>query len=194
MLQLIVLIVVAYIIGSIPTGILIARLFGIKDIREHGSGSMGATNVARVLGKKFFVPIFLLDAGKAGLLIWLMQKYAAEWLPYSPWAIVSIAIALLIGNGYSLFLRFGASGKGVATSVGILVALCPKLLILPFLVWLLVLFITRRIGIASVASLVALALTAWYAAVSAQIFFLMLFIACWGIWLHRAHVRTVMMK
>lgn len=191
LLQIVVLMGFAYVIGSIPTGIIIARVWGVRDIREHGSGTMGATNVARVLGKKFFVPIFLLDAGKAYGYLWLVQKYASAFLVYSPWIIIGVAGALLLGNGYSLFLRFGPSGKGVATSIGILTALCPNLLIAPLIMWLLVAWFTRRIGFASVVALVAVPVAAWCMAVSFPVLILTIFIACWGLWLHRSHVYAL---
>ena len=136
----------AYLVGSVPTGFLIARLAGIADIRHHGSGNIGATNVARIVGKKFFALVLLLDAGKAyGYLAFLaIHGVSKEFL-------CLVALALLLGNSASIFLRF-SGGKGVATSVGCLLFLMPWIVAAALGVWLVVLVITRTVGFASVAA------------------------------------------
>lgn len=89
----------SYFIGSIPTGYLVARFFGVRDIRKHGSGNIGATNVARILGKHFFVPVFLCDATKA-----FLNMYVLQLAGVSTGYIVICAAAHLFGNGHSAFL------------------------------------------------------------------------------------------
>jgi glycerol-3-phosphate acyltransferase PlsY len=134
----------AYLIGALPSGVWLARLYGVEDITQHGSGNSGATNVARILGTYFFIPVFLLDAGKA----WLWLSFNA-WLGLPLIWLCLCALTLLLGNCYSLFLA-GKGGKGIATAIGIIVALQP-ILIIPLLgIWLLVLAITRTVGMASV--------------------------------------------
>ena len=97
----------AYLIGAIPTGYLIARLKGVRDIRQHGSGNIGATNVSRLLGIHYFFIIFFLDAGKAFLFMNTIKPYfPIDYLYF-------FAGILLLGNTCSLFLRF-RGGKGVA--------------------------------------------------------------------------------
>jgi glycerol-3-phosphate acyltransferase PlsY len=139
----IIIALLAYLVGAIPTGYLIAKLKGIADIRAHGSGNIGATNVSRVLGKHYFFLIFFLDAGKAFLFIHLMKQY------FDCTYLCIFAGLLLFGNGYSIFLQ-GSGGKGVATLLGLLAAL--ELPVIPFLLatWAIALLATRTVGIASV--------------------------------------------
>lgn len=134
----------AYLVGSVPTGFLIARLCGVSDIRSHGSGNIGATNVARVLGKKFFGLVLLLDAGKAYGYVALLAYFGA-----SKEVLCLCALALLLGNSASLFLRF-SGGKGVATTVGCLLFLAPSIVFGALCVWLVLLVLTRTVGLASV--------------------------------------------
>src|ERR1700730_10712106 len=104
--------IIAYLVGAIPTGYIIAKLKGISDIRQHGSGNIGATNISRVLGKHYFFLIFFLDAGKAYLFLQLIKPY----FDFS--YLCFFAGILLFGNGYSIFLR-GTGGKGGATLCGL---------------------------------------------------------------------------
>lgn len=109
-------IVGAYLVGAFPSGYVLARLFKGVDIRQHGSGNIGASNAARVLGKHYFVPIFLLDACKAWGALALFSYFNPESGVFVPYL---VAFALLLGNAFSIFLRF-TGGKGVATSLGII--------------------------------------------------------------------------
>lgn len=146
----------AYLVGSIPTGYLIAQWAGIADIRKHGSGNIGATNVARLLGVHFFFIVFFIDALKAYCYLRYMQSMTSDVLVHA-----LIAIALLLGNIFSCFLEF-RGGKGVATSVGIGAALMPMIAWRIFGIWLAILVITKTVGIASVVGAVALPVLAWY--------------------------------
>lgn len=138
---------VSFLVGSIPSGYAFAKfLFGV-DVTRHGSGNIGATNVARVLGStKYFFFIFAIDFSKAFLLlklIVLLGGGASE--------LFLSATLLLVGNGHSLFLSF-KGGKGVATALGILAALFPYLFLSFLFSWSVVLFFTRRVGMASLAA------------------------------------------
>jgi glycerol-3-phosphate acyltransferase PlsY len=136
----------AYLVGSVPTGFIVARLAGVPDIRSHGSGNIGATNVARVLGKKFFALILLLDAGKAYGYVALLASLGA-----STELLCLAALALLLGNSASLFLRF-SGGKGVAVTLGCLLFLAPSTVLVALGIWLVILALTRNVGLASVAA------------------------------------------
>ena len=115
--------VLAYLLGAIPFGLLIARWFGKVDIRTVGSGNIGATNVGRVLGFKYFVVVFLLDFLKGFLptlyLPELARRATGLELPHLP---VGIAVAAILGHNFPIYLRF-QGGKGVATSLGAVFAL-----------------------------------------------------------------------
>lgn len=156
MLSNIIGLVGAYLVGSIPTGYVIAQWAGVADIRKHGSGNIGATNVARALGVHFFFIVFFIDALKAYCYLRYMQSITHDLSMH-----YLFAVALLLGNIFSCFLGF-RGGKGVATSVGIGAALMPTLCWYAFGIWISVLAITKTVGIASVIGAVALPLLAWY--------------------------------
>src|SRR4051812_47168286 len=108
-MTLIIIILGAFLLGSIPFGYLVARYKGI-DIRQHGSGNIGATNVLRVLGKKVGLPVFFLDAVKGWLPVWLVQHYAGPTIGgLGP---VLAGFAAVLGHNYTPWLGF-KGGKGV---------------------------------------------------------------------------------
>jgi glycerol-3-phosphate acyltransferase PlsY len=174
---------VGYLIGSWSPGALIARFHGL-DITTRGSGGTGATNVARALGAKYFALIFALDSLKAfGYLKWLQTVgYDADILACS-------AVALLIGNAYSIFLNF-KGGKGIATGFGIVLALASSLL--PFLVtvWSIAFLMTKTVGIASICALIGLLIcAASFIFYAPQLAFILALIALIGLWRHSDNLR-----
>jgi glycerol-3-phosphate acyltransferase PlsY len=173
----------AYAVGALPTGYLVARLFGISDIRAHGSGNIGATNVARIMGFKFFVPVMALDLGKAYLYLFFIAKYMNCSI-----GITGAAVFLLIGNGYSFFLQ-GSGGKGVATAVGICLFISPLIVIYALGVWGVSVVITRTIGISSTIAALSLPWLSLYCDQGKSYFFLMLFITLWIVWRHQNNLR-----
>jgi glycerol-3-phosphate acyltransferase PlsY len=161
-------IVGAYLVGSVPFGVLIGKARGI-DIRTLGSKNIGATNVGRVLGKKLGLTCFALDLLKgagpvliAGLLAGTLGHPPEELTAAQMWLWLAVAAASILGHMASLFLRF-AGGKGVATSFGAMLAMWP-LLTLPALaalvVWYAMLRIFRYVSLASIAAAISLPL--WY--------------------------------
>jgi len=157
MLVFLLLILMAYIVGGLPTGYMVAQLRGISDIRDHGSGNMGATNVGRMLGMVYFFIVFLIDAGKAALMVGISYACGVKDL-----YMIGIVCALLLGNCFTPFLSF-RGGKGVATSVGILICLLPWW-IMSILVsfWLFLFFITATVGISCVLTAMMMPLLVWY--------------------------------
>lgn len=134
----------AYIVGSIPTGYLIARYYGFQDIRQFGSGNIGATNIARALGLHFFFIVLFLDACKAYAYLQILSQYGVSGFEQ-----LLCAFALLVGNSFSLFLQ-GSGGKGVSTFVGIMCAINPSFCLLLFVTWLVLILFLRVVGIATV--------------------------------------------
>ncbi len=180
--------VLAYLIGAIPTGYLLARSFGI-DITKHGSGNIGATNVARVLGsKKYFFLIFFLDVLKAAGFLYLAQAYANQ--PQ----LLYCGVAILLGNAYSIFLRF-RGGKGVAASFGVLLALFPLPVTLTFFItWVLMLTVVRRADVASLTASLCTTLGAasgLLAVTPYQVAFL-LFMTFFLTWRHRSNLCDIL--
>ncbi|MGH8091918.1 MAG: glycerol-3-phosphate 1-O-acyltransferase PlsY [Chthoniobacterales bacterium] len=150
--------VAGYFLGSCPNGLLVSRARGI-DIRRHGSGNIGATNVLRVLGKKWGYIVFALDALK-GLLAVRLAFWIASLLQGTPrHELVGIAagVACILGHTFPVWLRF-RGGKGVATSAGVLLGLMPIAVVSVFLVWLLLFKTTRYVSIASIGAALSLPL------------------------------------
>lgn len=122
--------VAGYLIGSIPFGLLVARWCGGIDIRQHGSGNIGATNVGRVMGFKWFVAVFLLDACKGllptgGALLWTLQEQQlAGSDPVSTLLPVLAGLSCVLGHMFPCWLGF-RGGKGVATALGVVLVLAP---------------------------------------------------------------------
>jgi len=178
-----ILIIIAYLIGSIPSGYLIARVYGIHDIRSHGSGNIGATNVARILGTKFFFIVFFADFFKSFLFLLGMQFAGADQL-----SIMLAGLALALGNGASIFLQF-RGGKAVATSCGVICAWNPMLVVAVLIPWALTLWATKRVGIASGAAYIVLPLCAAFSYNAELLLPCTLLISVWGLFLHRSNIR-----
>jgi acyl phosphate:glycerol-3-phosphate acyltransferase len=146
---------VCYFIGSFPSGYLIGRTQGI-DIREHGSKNIGATNVLRVLGKKWGYIVFFLDASK-GFLSVKTGQWIAEGLGGSPTlGGVLAAVACILGHNFTIWLGF-RGGKGIATSAGVFLALFqPMVVLIGLSVWFIVFFGSRFVSLASICAAISL--------------------------------------
>jgi acyl phosphate:glycerol-3-phosphate acyltransferase len=148
------LIAVGYALGSIPTGLLIARWQKGVDIRQHGSGNIGMTNVLRAVGKGAAALTLVGDLAK-GLLPVLLAR---AWLT-SPWAIGLVALAAVVGHMHPLFAGFHG-GKGVATSLGAFIPLLPGPLLIAFVVWVVCVALRRQVSLGSLAAAASLPLAA----------------------------------
>ena len=164
MLPLILYSLPAYFLGSIPFGLLVSRIRGI-DIRAHGSGNIGATNVWRVLGPRWGLLTFLLDTTKGFLAVraaqHLARLYARPPVPedYFAYTALFAALACILGHSYPVWLRF-RGGKGVATSLGVLLAMIPPLAVgIVLAVWAAVFGVWRYVSLASIAAALALPIT-----------------------------------
>ena len=148
---------VGYLLGSFPSGLIVSRTRGI-DIREHGSGNIGATNVLRVLGKKWGYIVFGLDALKGFAAVRIALAIAFASSPGTARTeLVGIAggLACVLGHTFSVWLRF-RGGKGVATSAGVLLGLMPLAVVSVFAVWVVLFQFTRYVSVASIGAAVAL--------------------------------------
>ena len=150
-IELLITILCAYIIGSIPTGFIIVKLLKGEDIRTIGSGSTGATNVKRVLGKKWFFITLLLDALKGALPVILASVFAKSFtgiglLP------VAAAVAVIIGHSKSIFLNF-TGGKSVASGVGTILALNWQVGLIIAAIWAVITYCSKYVSLGSVIAL-----------------------------------------
>ncbi len=151
------LIILAYLIGSIPTALIISkRFFGI-DIRDYGSGNMGATNAFRILGPKYGTIIMMLDVAKGMIavgLFYFLPYYLTDELQRTNF-MIALGLAAVIGHIFPVFAQF-KGGKGVATILGMLIAVQPVVALTCVGVFLLVLFLTRYVSLSSILAAVML--------------------------------------
>jgi glycerol-3-phosphate acyltransferase PlsY len=139
-------IMIAYLCGSIPFGLLIGRMVKGVDLRKHGSGNIGATNVFRVVGKKWGITALLLDTLKGSLAIWMPYLIAGQ--SASVQFNLLLGATAILGHSFSVWLKF-KGGKGVATSLGVFLCIVPVPTLISFLVFALVFTVTRIISVSS---------------------------------------------
>jgi glycerol-3-phosphate acyltransferase PlsY len=139
----IVLVVIAYLLGSIPTAYLLVRLAIGEDIRSRGSGNVGGTNALRTAGWKVGVAVTLIDVGKGAVAVWLMRIYNPE----SVW-IAAAVLAAVMGHCYPVWLKFDG-GKGVATGLGAFLVIAPLSALAALGLWVVVLLLSRWVSLAS---------------------------------------------
>ncbi len=162
-LPLALLILAAYVVGATPFGFLMGKAKGL-DIRNHGSGNIGATNVLRIVGKKEGVFVFVLDVLKGLVPVLVGQRVAAQILggESAQWlsvVCVLIALATILGHNHTFWLGF-KGGKGVATTGGALVALMPWEILAAFVVWVAVFSAKRYVSLASICAAITIPVAA----------------------------------
>jgi glycerol-3-phosphate acyltransferase PlsY len=155
MVDYIVIFALAYLIGSIPFGLVLTKVFGYGDIRKIGSGNIGATNVLRTGNKKLALITLLLDGGKGALAVWLAQ--AAMTYDAGLYA----AVGVFLGHLFPVWLKF-KGGKGVATVIGIFLVVLPKLGLVVILLWLATALIFRMSSLAALVAIGFSPIIAWF--------------------------------
>ena len=180
--------IVAYFIGSIPTGYLFGRARGV-DIRTTGSGNIGATNVFRTLGKTAGVAVLLIDAVKGFVPTqFLLFGATPETREYH--AMVAGLFAIL-GHNYTCWLRF-KGGKGIATSAGVVIGLVPYGLLITLAAWLIVFAISRYVSLASVVAALVLPFAVWAVGRSPTMITLCTVLSVLAIYKHRANIQRLL--
>jgi len=175
----------AYLVGAIPFGLIVGKVFYGVDVRQHGSGNVGSTNVFRVLGKKAGVAVMALD---------ILKGYAPAALAaalFDPWYAIFIAAAPVVGHIYSVFLK-GSGGKGVATGAGVVLALAPLAFVICFASWITLIIVTRYVSVASlaVASLVPVLVILMRDPLPYEIAGVLVALIVW--WAHRGNIRRLL--
>lgn len=191
----ILVVLVAYLLGSIPTGFLVAKARGV-DIRTVGSGNIGATNVFRILGKPAGIFVLLADAAKGWLAVFLVAKLVADWfypaagpLAYE-WFKICAGIAAILGHNYTCWLHF-KGGKGIATSAGVLVALVWLPLLIILCVWVVVFAASRYVSLASICASFVLPFAAWFTGKNLATVIVTTALAALAIYKHRANIQRL---
>ncbi|HZN99084.1 MAG TPA: glycerol-3-phosphate 1-O-acyltransferase PlsY, partial [Gemmatimonadales bacterium] len=141
----------SYLLGAIPTSYLVSRAFAKIDLRQHGSGNLGATNLYRVLGWKYAIPVALFDIAKGAIPV----LYFAPRVSSSELFALACGVAAILGHVFSVFVQF-KGGKGVATAAGVMLGLTPIALAVAAAVWGVVLLLTGYVSLSSIAAAVVL--------------------------------------
>ena len=148
--------VLGYVCGSVPSGLWLVQAFHGIDIRNYGSKNIGTTNVFRTVGPKTAVLVLIADAFKGILAVGIMSYFF-----HNPLLDVVTALGALLGHNYSLFLGF-KGGKGVATALGLLIFMMPKVAVASFGIWLVCVLLTRYVSLGSIMAAIFTPPLAWY--------------------------------
>ncbi len=139
-----IMLVLAYLIGATPTSYIAGKLGKGIDLREHGSNNLGATNVYRVLGWKYAIPVGVIDMVKGAVPVAIL----GPWSNGPAWFTVALGLAAVLGHMFSPFVRF-RGGKGVATAAGMLLALVPLAIVISLAIWAVTLWVSGYVSVAS---------------------------------------------
>lgn len=148
--------VLGYVCGSVPSGLWLVQAFHGIDIRNYGSKNIGTTNVFRIVGPKTAVLVLIADVFKGILAVCIMSYFF-----HNPLLDVVTALGALLGHNYSLFLGF-KGGKGVATALGLLIFMMPKVAVASFGIWLVCVLLTRYVSLGSIMAAIFTPPLAWY--------------------------------
>jgi len=179
----------SYFMGAIPTSYLLSRLFAGIDLRQHGSGNLGATNLYRVLGWKYAVPAAVVDIAKGAIPVLLF----APQVSHSQLFALACGVAAILGHVFSVFVGF-KGGKGVATAAGVMLGLAPLALAVSAVIWALLVRLTGYVSVGSIAAAAALPLAVYLLedSTSPALLWIAASIAAGVILLHRKNIQRLL--
>jgi glycerol-3-phosphate acyltransferase PlsY len=189
--------ILGYFLGSFPAGYFAGRLAGV-DVRSVGSGNIGATNVLRVLGKRWGYPVFLLDALKGFVAVRValfLARHSPGAQPYAEYIAILAAMMSVTGHMFPVWLGF-KGGKGVATSAGAVIGLMPLVVPFVFLVWIIVFEISRYVSLASIVASIFLPIIVslfayWKFIDTAAFIYFSVIAAVLVLWRHRSNLSRL---
>jgi glycerol-3-phosphate acyltransferase PlsY len=183
-------VLISYLAGSIPSAYIAGKLRGV-DLRQHGSGNLGATNVVRVLGARTGAVVFIADLLKGFLPVYFLPRFT-ETLRPDLWALV-FGVAAIAGHVKPIFLLGKGGGKGVATASGVFLALAFVPMLIAEAVWITVFYFTRYVSLASLMGAVVLpvAILSLYREPRSPVFIASVVIASFVFWTHRANIERL---
>jgi glycerol-3-phosphate acyltransferase PlsY len=182
-------IILAYFIGSISFGILLSKIFKIQDPRSFGSKNPGATNVMRS-GKKFVALLTLLGDMLKGTLVVLIAKY---YLNFNDDQVLLIAAVVFIGHLFPVYYQF-KGGKGVATALGVLLAIDSSIAIIVLLIWLIVFLVSRISSLSAITAALCLPLITFFMHIDQNFLWLSLFLSIFLIYRHKENIKNLLEK
>lgn len=175
----------SFLMGSIPVGLIVAKLKGV-DLRKVGSGNIGATNVLRAMGKR---PALITLAGD--MLKGIIPVFISGYILDDPLYSGIVGLAAILGHDFSIFLKF-RGGKGVATSIGVILAYSPLVSVLTVLVWIIVVFMTRYSSMGAIVSFMLLPLNIYVFDYSNERFLISIFITLLILFKHRENIGRLL--
>ena len=197
MLSLLIILILSYLVGSIPTAVWTSKILLKDDIRNHGSGNAGATNVFRVMGWKPALFVVLIDIGKGTLATLVVTTICIDSIPIDHiWVRIFAGIAAIVGHIWTLFAGF-RGGKGVGTTFGVLLGLAPVAFLAAGIVWIALVYFTRIVSVASIIAGIVFPLTLIIqkylirAAIPSAVMYLSLFLAVLIVVTHRSNIRRL---
>lgn len=182
------LVVAAYFIGAFPTSYLVARATRGIDLRQHGSGNLGATNAFRVLGWRAATPIFIIDIAKGFLPVFLFPRIDGTGL--IAWSL-AYGAAAIIGHVFSIYVGF-RGGKGVATGAGVFLALAPAAVLIDLVIWAVLVYATGYVSLGSVVAAAALPLLVAATGAALPVLALSIALALFVVVAHRSNIRRLL--
>src|SRR5688500_9520050 len=184
-------VVLSYVSGSIPAAYLAGKWSGV-DLRAHGSGNLGATNVLRILGVKIGLLVFAVDIAKGAIPVRLLPPLTNTTGTAQIWIAVACGVAAILGHVRPVFLGFKKGGKGVATACGVFLALAPLQTLLTLLVFAVVVFASGYVSLSSLTSAVALPVfLAVSVGMQSPLFTVSLLTGAFVFWTHRANIERL---
>jgi acyl phosphate:glycerol-3-phosphate acyltransferase len=178
-------VVASYLIGAIPTGLIVVRILTGEDIRKHGSGNIGTVNVMRVAGPATAAVVLVVDILKG-----LMPVLLAIRLGVPPWVVVSGGLAAIAGHNWSVLLGF-QGGKGIATSFGVLFGLSWPAAAVAAVVWIVTVAITRFSSLGSMLGVVSVPIALWLLHQPEEYIYFGVIAALFAIYRHRANIQRL---
>lgn len=186
--RIVVAVVLSYLIGAIPTSFLVMRTLRGIDLRRTGSGNLGATNLYRVLGWRYAIPVALFDMAKGAIPVLMLGPWAG--LGYS--SRILLGLVAVAGHVFSVFLSF-RGGKGVATGGGVVLGLVPGAFGVALLVWAIIVKVSGYVSLASIGAALMLPVATWFLAPARRnLVPWLLLLGILVVWLHRANIARLL--
>lgn len=184
-------IVLSYVSGSIPSAYLAGKWSDV-DLRAHGSGNLGATNVLRVLGPRIGMAVFAVDIAKGALPVRFLPPLTGATGDWLTWIAVACGVAAILGHIRPIFLGFGKGGKGVATACGVFLALAPLQAALSLLIFVVVVMSSGYVSLASLTAAISLpVLLGASVGMRSPLFYVSLVTTVFVFWTHRANIERL---
>lgn len=180
--------IISYLLGSIPSAFLLTRLITGKDVRQYGSGNVGATNATRVMGFSYGVLVGAMDILKGYLAVMVAQTLLAGNI--SIYFVLLAALLAIIGHNWSVFLNF-TGGKGVATTFGVILRLLPSLFLVYAVIWLLLVLISKYVSLASIIGAISLPIVTFLLDLELAYVIFTLILALFIIIRHQANIKRL---